>query len=87
MSERPRLHAIPVLAQPDLMCCRRFARLAHARVAGNIVGVAENLLTQSVEAVVDVVQGRRLRHSQLKFSDCGSDLLLSCSLATEARTV
>ena len=49
MGERPRLHAAPVLAQPDLMRRRRFVRLAHARVPRDVVGGAEDLLAQGVK--------------------------------------
>ena len=87
MSERPRLHSGPVLAHPDLMCCRCFAGLAHTCVAENVVGVTEDLLAQSIDAVVDVVQGRGLRNAELKFSDCCPDFLLWCSLVAKTRIV
>lgn len=81
MAPSPLLQLFPAPAQPDLTNAR-FGALGLGRVARRVVGVADDILSQGVNAVEHVAPAPRLRPMLPEFHQGDVDRSLSCHVST-----
>ena len=81
----PPLQLLPAPALPDLAYAR-FRASGRGRITRRIVGVANNVLPQRVDAVEHVAPGSRLRPMLLELHQGDVDCSLSCRVSILLRT-